>query len=80
MTTFFNARAKITVELLRNVAREFEVLLRLARGESVDAIATSLHLSTKRVANLQSSVRAKLALSNAVELVHYARRNGLVTE
>ena len=60
--------------------REFEVLLRLARGESVDAIATSLHLSTKRVANLQSSVRAKLALSNAVELVHYARRNGLVTE
>ena len=60
--------------------REFEVLLRLARGESVDLIASRLHLSTKRVANLQSSLRAKLSLSNAVELVHYARRNGLITE
>ena len=53
---------------------------RLARGESVDLIASRLHLSTKRVANLQSSLRAKLALGNAVELVHYARRNGLITE
>lgn len=60
--------------------REFEVLQRLARGEGVDSIATSLHLSSKRVANLQSAVRAKLALGNAVELVHYARRHGLIAD
>lgn len=60
--------------------REFEVLQRLARGEGVDSIAASLHLSPKRVANLQSTVRAKLALGNAVELVHYARRHGLMAD
>lgn len=60
--------------------REFEVLQRLARGEGVDDIAASLHLSTKRVANLQSAVRAKLTLGNAVELVHYARRHGLIAD
>jgi DNA-binding NarL/FixJ family response regulator len=58
--------------------REFEVLLMLARGHAVDAIAEALHLSPKRVANLQTAVRTKLGFGNAVELVHYAREHGLI--
>ena len=58
--------------------REFEVLLMLARGHAVDAIAEALHLSPKRVANLQTAVRTKLGFANAVELVHYAREHGLI--
>lgn len=58
--------------------REFEVLMGLARGDSVDHIAARLHLSPKRVANLQSAIRAKLALDNAVALLHYARAHRLI--
>lgn len=58
--------------------REFEVLLMLARGHSVEAIAEALHLSPKRVANLQTAVRTKLNLANAVELLHHARQHGLI--
>lgn len=59
-------------------AREFEVLLMLARGDSVDTIAQALHLSSKRVANVQALIRAKLGLGNAVELLRYAREHRLV--
>ncbi|MFM1855728.1 MAG: hypothetical protein RLZ83_1037 [Pseudomonadota bacterium] len=58
--------------------REFEVLLMLARGHTVEAIAEALHLSPKRVANLQTAVRTKLGFANSVELVHYAREHGLI--
>ena len=58
--------------------REFEVLLMLARGDSVDAVAQTLHLSVKRVANVQSAIRAKLGLANAVELLRYAQAHRLV--
>lgn len=60
--------------------REFEVLLMLARGHGVETIAQALHLSPKRVANLQTAVRAKLGLANAVELLRYAREHGLVED
>jgi DNA-binding NarL/FixJ family response regulator len=60
--------------------REFEVLLMLARGHGVEAIAQALHLSVKRVANLQTAVRTKLDLTNAVELLHYARQHGLIED
>lgn len=57
--------------------REFEVLLLLARGAGVERVAQALHIAPKTAANLQASLRAKLGLSNAVELLHYARRHGL---
>jgi DNA-binding NarL/FixJ family response regulator len=60
--------------------REFEVLLMLARGHAVDAIAQALHLSPKRVANLQTAVRTKLGFGNSVELVHYAREHRLIQD
>lgn len=57
--------------------REFDVLIRLARGESLDTIAAALSVSPKTVANLQSLIRAKLGLANSVELLAYARAHGL---
>lgn len=60
-------------------AREFQVLLMLARGDTVEAIAQALGLSTKRVANLQTQVRAKLGVQSPAELVHYAITHGLLS-
>ncbi len=58
--------------------REFEVFIRLARGESVDAISASLHLSPKTAANYQASIRKKLNLNTGVELHQYAKDHGLL--
>ena len=59
-------------------AREFEVFVRLARDEPVDAIADALHLSVKTVANLQTTIRAKLRIDSAIALHRYAREHGLI--
>ena len=58
--------------------REFEVFIRLARGESVDAISQSLHLSPKTAANYQASIRRKLNVNSGVELHQYAKDHGLL--
>lgn len=58
--------------------REFQVMLMLARGDSVEAVAVSLSLSAKRVANVQTLIRGKLGLRNAAELVHYVREHRLL--
>ncbi len=58
--------------------REFEVFIRLARGESVDAISASLHLSPKTAANYQASIRKKLNVNSGMELHQYARDHGLL--
>jgi DNA-binding NarL/FixJ family response regulator len=52
--------------------REFEVLQGLLAGESLDVIAERLHLSAKTVSNLQTLIRQKLGVANAVELLRYA--------
>jgi DNA-binding NarL/FixJ family response regulator len=58
-------------------AREFDVLGALLDGHGLEAIATRLSLSPKTVANYQTSIRRKLAVTNAAELLQYARRHGL---
>lgn len=58
--------------------REFQIMLMLAQGRSVDAIAQSLQLSAKRVANVQTVIRSKLGVANAAELVHYVRAHRLI--
>lgn len=58
--------------------REFEVLLMLARGETVESIAQALSLSVKRVANVQTTIRSKLGLGSAIDLLRYAREHRLV--
>ena len=58
-------------------AREFEVLHRLARGESVKDIGEKLGLSEKTVANHQSAIREKLGVKNGAQLARLAAELGL---
>jgi DNA-binding NarL/FixJ family response regulator len=59
-------------------AREFEILKLLAQGSSVAEIAAQLSLTQKTVANHQSSIKQKLDVSSATQLMRAAMRLGLV--
>jgi DNA-binding NarL/FixJ family response regulator len=58
--------------------REFELLRLLVQGESVQDIATVMHLSPKTVLNYLTSIRQKLNADNDFKLMHLAARSGLV--
>jgi len=58
--------------------REMDVLLRLAGGETVSAIADSLSLSIKTVSTYRTRVLAKLGLHTTAELVRYALEQRLI--
>lgn len=58
--------------------REFEVFRLLAQGQPVNEIASILNLTAKTVANHQSSLRQKLSIDNAAQLVRLAARHGLI--
>lgn len=60
--------------------RELQVFLRLARGESVSAIAGQLHLSVKTISTYRSRVTEKLHVASNAELATYALRHGLIHE
>ena len=69
----------------RNVAphvglsdRELQVFLRLARGESVSAIAEQLHLSVKTISTYRSRLTEKLNIMSNAGLATYALRHGLI--
>jgi DNA-binding NarL/FixJ family response regulator len=57
--------------------REFEVLRLLAAGHGLTAIATLLCVSSKTVANYQTSIRQKLGCDNAMQLLRIALTCGL---
>ncbi len=58
--------------------REFQVFLRLAKGETVGGMADSLALSVKTVSTYRTRVMEKLGLSTNSELTYYALKNGLI--
>ena len=58
--------------------REWELLRLLVQGESVQAIATVMHLSPKTVLNYLTLIRQKLNAENDFKLMHLAARSGLV--
>lgn len=58
--------------------RELEVLQFLVEGLTADEIAQRMHLSAKTVWNHQTSIRAKLGVSNAMELLRYAQQHRLI--
>ena len=58
--------------------RETEVLLRLAKGESVSAIADALSLSVKTISTYRSRVLEKLGLTSPADLVRYAIDHDLI--
>jgi DNA-binding NarL/FixJ family response regulator len=61
--------------------RELEILRLLTQGYGVGEIGERLGVSAKTVANHQSSIRQKLGVSNALQLLLAARQLGLsVTE
>lgn len=57
--------------------REHEVLLRLARGETVTEIARDLAVSAKTVSTHKTNLMHKLRVDNNADLVRYAIRHGL---
>jgi DNA-binding NarL/FixJ family response regulator len=58
--------------------RELDVLVRIAKGESVKAIALDLGLSRKTVSTYHRRVREKLQLPSDADLVRYALAQGLI--
>lgn len=58
--------------------REFEVFRLLAEGRSIAEIAQVMCLSHKTIANYQSSIRQKLELTNAAQVVRLAMSHGLL--
>jgi two-component system, NarL family, invasion response regulator UvrY len=64
--------------LKRLSEREFEVFLRLAKGEAVQMIATDLNLSASTVGTHLYNVKQKLGASNQAELTLIALRAGLI--
>jgi DNA-binding NarL/FixJ family response regulator len=61
-------------------ARERDILLGIARGESVKSIAHRAGLSPKTVNNQLAALRDKLGIRDTVGLVRYALRHGIVEE
>jgi len=61
-------------------AREFEVLQALARGKSIKAIASTLGLTPKTVANHQSVIKQKLQAETTFQLLKVAEQLGLSRE
>lgn len=59
-------------------ARELQVFLRLAQGETVGAIAEAMCLSVKTVSTYRSRVMDKLKLQSNSDLTYYALHNGLI--
>ena len=86
--TYINANIskKITQQFLSNEDtplqqlsnREFEIFRLLAEGCDSNLIATTLNISSKTVANYQTSIKQKLGINNSVELVRLAIRHGLI--
>jgi len=61
-------------------AREFEIFRLLAEGFEVDAIATTLNISSKTVSNYQTMIKQKLNIHTPVELIRYAIKAGVIKD
>jgi two-component system, NarL family, invasion response regulator UvrY len=59
-------------------AREFEVFVQLARGQSVAQISEALKLSSSTVGTHLYNVKQKLGLANQAEMTLLAVRHGLI--
>lgn len=58
--------------------REFQVFLRLAKGETASDIALALSLSIKTVSTYRTRVMEKLSLSTNSDLTYYALKSKLI--
>lgn len=58
--------------------REFQVFLRLSKGETVGELAKDMVLSIKTVSTYRTRVLEKMQLSTNSDLTYYAMKNGLI--
>jgi two-component system invasion response regulator UvrY len=58
--------------------REFQVFLRLAKGETIGRMADSMALSVKTVSTYRTRVMEKMVLNSNSDLTYYAVTHGLV--
>lgn len=59
--------------------RQYDIFVRLVRGESVTDIAKDLHLSVKTVSTHKVTVQKRLGAHSVVDLVRYAVQHELVS-
>ena len=58
--------------------REFQVFLRLAKGETIGHMADGMSLSVKTVSTYRTRVMEKMNLQSNSDLTYYALKNGLI--
>ena len=61
-------------------AREFEIFRLLAEGLEIEAIASTLNISSKTVSNYQTMIKQKLNINTPIELIRYAIKVGVITD
>ena len=59
-------------------SREFEIFRLLAEGLDIDAIASTLNISSKTVSNYQTMIKQKLDINTPIELIRYAIKVGVI--
>jgi DNA-binding NarL/FixJ family response regulator len=59
-------------------AREFEIFRLLAEGLDIDAITSTLNISSKTVSNYQTMIKQKLNINTPIELIRYAIKVGVI--
>jgi DNA-binding NarL/FixJ family response regulator len=59
-------------------AREFEIFRLLAEGLDIDAISSTLNISSKTVSNYQTMIKQKLNINTPIELIRYAIKVGVI--
>jgi len=59
-------------------AREFEIFRLLAEGFDIEAIASTLNISSKTVSNYQTMIKQKLNINTPIELIRYAIKVGII--
>lgn len=62
----------------RLTPRELEVMLRIARGESLTAIGEELHLSVKTISTYRTRLLEKMELATNADLTRYVIQHGLM--
>jgi len=58
--------------------REFEVFLRLVRGQNIKSISTEMNIANKTISNYASKVKQQLSVTTTAELVHIALQENLL--
>ena len=58
--------------------REYQVMMMIASGNTVGAIAKELCLSVKTISSYRTNILVKTKMKNNAEITHYAFKNNLV--